>query len=74
LNCKTSESWYIQDAMPTKKDILCFPADADLLKRIDDYRYENRIPSRSEAMRRLLEEGLQAQEKKGSRSKSKKTT
>jgi hypothetical protein len=68
------ESWYIQDAMPTKKDILAFPADADLLKRIDDYRYENRIPSRSEAMRRLLEEGLQAQEKKGSRSKSKKTT
>ena len=46
--------------MPTKKDILCFPADADLLKRIDDYRYENRIPSRSEAMRRLIEEGLRA--------------
>jgi len=46
--------------MPTKKDTLCFPADADLLKRIDDYRYENRIPSRSEAMRRLIEEGLQA--------------
>jgi hypothetical protein len=44
--------------MPTKKDILCFPADADLLKRIDDYRYENRIPSRSEAMRLLIEEGL----------------
>jgi metal-responsive CopG/Arc/MetJ family transcriptional regulator len=44
--------------MPTKKDILCFPADTDLLKRIDDFRYENRIPSRSEAMRRLIEEGL----------------
>jgi metal-responsive CopG/Arc/MetJ family transcriptional regulator len=60
--------------MPTKKDILAFPADADLLKRIDDYRYENRIPSRSEAMRRLIEEGLQALEKKGSKTKSKKTT
>ena len=47
--------------MPTKKDVLCFPADADLLKRIDDYRYENRIPSRSEAMRRLIEEGLRVQ-------------
>jgi hypothetical protein len=57
------ESWYIQDAMPTKKDILAFPADADLLKRIDDYRYENRIPSRSEAMRRLIEKGLRFQDK-----------
>jgi metal-responsive CopG/Arc/MetJ family transcriptional regulator len=30
----------------------------DLLKRIDDYRFENRINSRSEAIRRLIEEGL----------------
>ena len=60
--------------MPTKKDILAFPADADLLKRIDDYRYENRIPSRSEAMRQLIEEGLQAQEKRAGKPKSKKTT
>lgn len=58
--------------MPTKKDVLCFPADADLLKRIDDYRYENRIPSRSEAMRRLIEEGLRAQEKTDSKPKKKK--
>jgi metal-responsive CopG/Arc/MetJ family transcriptional regulator len=57
--------------MPTKKDTLCFPADADLLKRIDDYRYENRIPSRSEAMRQLIEIGLQAQEKDEGRPKSK---
>ena len=50
--------------MPTKKDILAFPADADVLKRIDDYRYENRIPSRSEAIRRLIEESLRAYERK----------
>jgi metal-responsive CopG/Arc/MetJ family transcriptional regulator len=55
--------------MPTKKDILAFPADADLLKRIDDYRYENRIPSRSEAMRRLIEEGLRSKEKKERKAK-----
>jgi metal-responsive CopG/Arc/MetJ family transcriptional regulator len=60
--------------MPTKKDILAFPADADLLKRIDDYRYENRIPSRSEAMRRLIEKGLQTQEKKEGKHKSKRPT
>ena len=57
--------------MPTKKDTLCFPADAHLLKRIDDYRYENRIPSRSETMRRLIEEGLKAHDKKGGKSKLK---
>jgi metal-responsive CopG/Arc/MetJ family transcriptional regulator len=55
--------------MPTKKEVLCFPADADLLKRIDDYRYENRIPSRSEAMRRLIEEGLQVQGKEAGKPK-----
>ena len=44
--------------MPTKKEVLCFPSDPDLLKRIDDFRYENRIPSRSEAIRQLIEEGL----------------
>jgi metal-responsive CopG/Arc/MetJ family transcriptional regulator len=32
--------------------------EEDLLKRIDDYRFENRINSRSEAIRRLIEEGL----------------
>jgi metal-responsive CopG/Arc/MetJ family transcriptional regulator len=35
-----------------------------LLERIDDYRYENRIPSRSEAIRRLLEKALIKSEKK----------
>ena len=59
--------------MPTKKDTLCFPADVDLLKRIDDYRYENRIPSRSEAMRRLIEDGLRLQERGESKPKKKKT-
>jgi len=39
----------------------------DLLKKVDDYRYDNHIPSRSEAVRRLLEEALSkydTQEKK----------
>ncbi|HRR42861.1 MAG TPA: hypothetical protein P5244_16635 [Syntrophales bacterium] len=30
------------------------------MTRIDDYRFENRINSRSEAIRRLIEEGLKA--------------
>ena len=34
-----------------------------LIERVDDYRYENRIPSRSEAIRRLLNEALKKYEK-----------
>ena len=44
--------------MPTKKSILTFAADEDLLKRLSDYRFENRIETKSEAIRLLVEEGL----------------
>jgi len=45
--------------MPTKKNIIAFVADDELLKRIDDYRRsQDSIPSRSEAIRLLVEEGL----------------
>jgi metal-responsive CopG/Arc/MetJ family transcriptional regulator len=30
----------------------------DLMRQIDDYRYARRIPSRAEALRRLIEAGL----------------
>jgi len=46
--------------MPTDKPKIIFVMDKDLLKRIDDFRFENRIGSRSEAIRRLIEEGLQS--------------
>jgi metal-responsive CopG/Arc/MetJ family transcriptional regulator len=57
--------------MPTKKEVLCFPSDPDLLKRIDDYRYDNRIPSRSEAIRQLIEEGLKAKASPKGKAKTK---
>ena len=44
--------------MPTEKQRILITLDEDLLKRIDDFRFENRINSRSEAVRRLIEEGL----------------
>jgi len=51
--------------MPTKKNIIAFVADDELLKRIDDYRRSrDSIPSRSEAVRVFVEEGLKKQEKK----------
>ena len=50
--------------MPTKKDILNFAVDSDLMKRLDDFRFDNRINTRSEAIRRLLNEALKKYEKK----------
>jgi metal-responsive CopG/Arc/MetJ family transcriptional regulator len=50
--------------MPTNKPKVLLLFDEDLLERIDDFRFENRINSRSEAVRRLIEEGLRKQEKK----------
>lgn len=44
--------------MPTEKPKIIFVADEELLKRIDDYRFANRINSRSEAIRKLIEQSL----------------
>jgi metal-responsive CopG/Arc/MetJ family transcriptional regulator len=48
--------------MPTDKPKIIFVMEEDLLKRIEDYRFENRINSRSEAIRTLIEAGLKAAE------------
>jgi len=44
--------------MPTEKPKILLTLDENLLKRIDDFRFENRFNTRSEAIRRLIEEGL----------------
>ena len=50
--------------MPTKQKILNFAIDSDLMKRLDDFRFDNRINTLSEAIRRLLDEALKKYEKK----------
>jgi metal-responsive CopG/Arc/MetJ family transcriptional regulator len=50
--------------MPTEKPILNFAVDEKLLKRINDFRFDNRIENRSEAIRRLVELGLDVHEQK----------
>ncbi len=50
--------------MTTKKPFLSFVIDEELLKRIDDYRYKNRFPTRAAAIKRLLEIALDLEEKK----------
>jgi len=44
--------------MATKKPIVTMVFDEELLERVDDYRYGNRIPTRTEAIRQILEKGL----------------
>ena len=44
--------------MPSKKPTIIFIADDDLFKRIEDFRFDNRIANRSEAIRQLVETGL----------------
>ena len=55
--------------MPSDKPQILFVLDNDLLNQIEDFRYENRIPSRSEAVRKLIEEGLKKHEKTAKTSK-----
>lgn len=50
--------------MPSQKPKVLLIVDEELLERIDDYRYENRIPARNEAIRRLLDEALKRYEEK----------
>ena len=49
--------------MPSDKPKVLLLLNEDLLNRIEDYRFENRINTRSEAIRRLLEEALKKHQK-----------
>lgn len=50
--------------MAKKRNILNFQADDKLIKRLEDFRFDNRINTMSEAIRRLLDEALKGNEKK----------
>lgn len=53
--------------MPTEKPKIIFVADKKLLERLDDYRFENRIKTQSEAIRRLLDTALKQYEESKSK-------
>ena len=50
--------------MTAKKPRILITFDEELLNRVEDFRFENRISARSEAIRRLIEEALKKYEKK----------
>ena len=45
--------------MPTEKPRFCLTVDEELFKEIEDFRFENRYPSRSAATLELVRLGLQ---------------
>ena len=44
--------------MPTDKPRILLTLSDELLEEIDDYRYKNRIPARTEAIRQLIRKAL----------------
>lgn len=57
--------------MPTEKPRYTVIVDEELLKRIDDFRFENRYASRSAATLELIRLGMEALEKRQKESESK---
>ena len=51
--------------MPSKKPVITLLVDEELLERINDFRFGNRIESKSEALRLLIEKGLETSEEEG---------
>jgi metal-responsive CopG/Arc/MetJ family transcriptional regulator len=52
--------------MPTEKPRLTIVVDDETLKKIDDFRFENRYPSRSAAIFDLIKLGIASLSKKHS--------
>ena len=50
--------------MASKNPKILITLNNKIIEKLDDFRYDNRIPSRSEAIRRLLDEALKKYEKK----------
>ena len=48
----------INTIMPTDKPRILLTLSEELLEEIDDYRYKNRIPARTEAIRQLIRKSL----------------
>ena len=63
MNCKEVT------VMPTEKPRFTVIVDDELLKRIDDFRFENRYPSRSAATLDLIRLGLEQLEKEQEKAK-----
>ena len=50
--------------MPTEKPRYTITLDEELLKKIDDFRFERRFPNRTQATLELIRMGIEALEKR----------
>lgn len=50
--------------MPTAKPRFSITVDNELLKRVEDYRFENRCPNRTQAVLELIRAGLDMSDRK----------
>ena len=57
--------------MPTEKPRYTITLDEEMLKKIDDFRFENRFPNRTQATLELIRIGMEALEKQQEEQKSK---
>lgn len=55
--------------MPTKKPRYTITLDEEMLKKIDDFRFENRFPNRTQATLELIRIGMEALEKQQEKQK-----
>lgn len=51
---------YTGGAMGTEKPVINFVIEEDFLKRVDDFRYRHRFPTRAAAIKWLLDAALKA--------------
>ena len=51
--------------MPTEKPCFTITLDKELLKRLEDYRFENRLPNRTQATLELIHRSLDEYDKSG---------
>ena len=49
--------------MPTTKPIISIVLDEEMLKKVEDFQYENRIPSRSKALNEIIKLGMEQLDK-----------
>lgn len=49
--------------MPTKKPIISIVLDDEMLKKVEDFQFENRIKSRSKALNEIIKMGIEEMDK-----------
>lgn len=55
--------------MPTQKPIISVVLDEETLKKVEDFQFSNRIPSRSKALNEIIRLGMEQMKKEAEKGK-----